>query len=42
MRQNRFYGSGFGHMVKVGFVGAVGGLVNQLSGDLVDYANKKF
>jgi hypothetical protein len=29
-------------MVKGGFVGAVGGLVNQLSGDLVDYANKKF
>lgn len=42
LNPNSFYGSGFGQAVNGGIVGAVGGLVNELSGGLVDYANQKW
>lgn len=42
LNPNSFYGSGFGQAVKGGIVGAVGGLVNEISGGLIDYANKKW
>lgn len=42
LNPNSFYGSGFGQTLKGGLIGAVGGLVNELAGGLVDSVNNKF